>query len=336
MSGTYPTRPVICVDMGTTNTRGWLVHEGRVVASERVAADGKDTARTGVGTAIEQALSYVCSELERAGRRLGLLPTTAVAAGMITSPLGLVEVPHLRAPVGFQQLVAAAAMRCDVPEVTELPVVLVPGVRTAPSGDDTRAEDTNVMRGEETLCLGLLQQGRVEARSCVLNLGSHWKLIGLDDEGRVAWSETTLSGELVYGAWRDTILAGALPRDRPIELDPEWIDRGRAAMQERGLARALFCVRLLAQEAGSEAVDRLAFLYGVFLESDLRPWLLRQRLLPASAAVVVGPEAVARAWVDALAEHGIAVTVVGEVEAEASVVAGLQAVLAAAAVRLAV
>jgi 2-dehydro-3-deoxygalactonokinase len=323
--------PAIYVDMGTTNTRGWLVHEHRVVAAHRVAAGARNTARTGSRVGVEESLRAVCHELESAGRRSGVAPAAVVGTGMIGSPLGLVDIPHLCAPVGLAELTAAAIV-LDVPAVTLLPIVLIPGVRSPGCDGSVQGEATDVMRGEEALCVGLLQQGRIRPASRVLNLGSHWKLIRLDSHGRIAQSETTLSGELAHVAWRQTILASALPDERPTALDAQWIRRGRVAMHERGLARALFCVRLIAQRNEGSASDRLAFLYGAFLESDLSPWLRRGQL--EGSVAVVGVEALAGAWAAALGEHGVRTDVVTKADAESAVLVGLAAVFSNVAPRL--
>jgi len=44
----------------------------------------------------------------------------------------------------------------------------------------------DLMCGEELLCLGLLDRGRLAPGGVVLTLGSHWKLIRTDDAGRIA------------------------------------------------------------------------------------------------------------------------------------------------------
>jgi 2-dehydro-3-deoxygalactonokinase len=315
--------PSICVDIGTTNTRGWLLHDGRVVATHRVAAGVRDTARTGSRAAVVSAMRGVCDRLTQQGTALGFRPAFVAGAGMIGAPLGLAEVPHVEAPAAVTDI-AAGAIRLQIPDATDLPIVLVPGVKTSQAANDPL--DGDVMRGEETLCVGLLRQAIAAPGDCVLNLGSHWKLIGLDASGRVAWSETTLSGELAHAAWRETILADALPLDRPDTLPADWSERGRAAARERGLARALFGVRLMALRGEATPAERLAYFYGAFVESDFQPWLRRGRL-GHSRIVITGSPVVGAAWASAL--QGIAAQphVIDERAAETALLEGLQAIL---------
>jgi 2-dehydro-3-deoxygalactonokinase len=282
----------------------------------------RDTGRTGSKERIENALRMVCAELESAGSKAGVHPSLVIGAGMIGSALGLANIPHLPAPAGLEEL-AAGATTLHVPHVTHLPVVLIPGVKSGSNAGDIA--DVDVMRGEETLSAGLLHQHRLHANSCVLNLGSHWKLIGIDGGQRIAWSETTLSGELAHAAWRETILAEALPTERPDDLDSAWVARGRATSHARGLARALFCVRLLAQQDQTTHAERLAYFYGAFIDADLRAWLHRSRLAVPRLAIV-GASGLAKAWASALEEHGITSDVLPESDAEYALLAGLSAV----------
>lgn len=313
----------ICVDMGTTNTRGWLLHDGRVVATDRVAVGARDTARTGSRATVVSAVRDVCGRLAHQGAALGVRPAFVAGAGMIGSPLGIAEVPHVETPAGIGDI-AAAAVRIEIPDATNLSIVLVPGVKTSQGAPDPL--DGDVMRGEETLCVGLLRQAIAAPGDCVLNLGSHWKLIGLDASGRVAWSETTLSGELAHAAWRETILADALPLDRPDTLAAGWSERGRTAARERGLARALFGVRLMALRGEATPAERLAYFYGVFVESDLQGWLRRGRL-GHSRIVVTGNPVVSAGWANALHEIKAEPHVIDERGAETALLEGLQAIL---------
>src|SRR6185436_15350643 len=107
-------------------------------------------------------------------------PAFVAGAGMISSALGLAEVAHIQAPADLSAL--AAATRCfQFAEIASLPFLLVPGVRTTLVSDGFESLDRDdVMRGEETLCIGLRMLGLVKAPGVVLHLGSHWKVIQID------------------------------------------------------------------------------------------------------------------------------------------------------------
>src|SRR5262249_30267781 len=119
---------LICVDAGTTNTRVWLVIGERVVARAQAGVGVRDTAREGSSERLRGALRELINQIGDDARNEGVAqsPECVIAAGMITSPLGLAEIPHVNAPAGLNDL-AAAARPQSFPEITELPILLIPG-----------------------------------------------------------------------------------------------------------------------------------------------------------------------------------------------------------------
>ena len=53
----------VCVDMGTTNTRAWLVHGGEVLARASIAVGARDTARSRSPKAVRTALRDLIAEV---------------------------------------------------------------------------------------------------------------------------------------------------------------------------------------------------------------------------------------------------------------------------------
>ena len=326
---------LICVDTGTTNTRVWLLRGAEVLATARVGVGVRDTAREGTAAKLYEALreaiaSVSLHRIEGGGEWPQPVPKAIIAAGMITSPLGLREIPHLVAPAGLTAI-SEAVVQCHFPEITGLPFFLVPGVR---SGADrtvpAEVGATDVMRGEETLCLGLAASGLLGPGSTLLNLGSHWKLIRLDAETRIESSVTSLSGELIHATQTQTILAGSVPGSRPEVIDPDWMRFGMAEQRRSGTARALFCVRLLEQRSTSTPEERLAYLIGVYIAADLDAMLGRGLMVPGESIVIAGGEALAAAWATALAEHSIGARLLTDGEIEQGLLAGLRAIAASA------
>ncbi|NDD63255.1 MAG: 2-dehydro-3-deoxygalactonokinase [Acidobacteria bacterium] len=335
---TSPPACLIGIDTGTTNTRVWFLNGAEVVAASRVGVGVRDTAREGSPRLLHEALQRSIAEVRAAARANGIAvtPAAVIAAGMITSPLGLKEVPHLPAPAGGREL-AMGLHVCHLPGITDLPIWLVPGVRTgpdrvAPDGLEglEAIDSTDVMRGEETLAIGLVSIGRLSPGSTLLNLGSHWKVVRLDAESRIASSVTSLSGELIHAAQTQTILASSVPNARATLIHERWLRAGMAESRRAGVARALFCVRLLEQRCESTPDERLSYLIGACLAADLDAMTARN-LLPLDRPVVVaGGEAVAGAVALALAERSIRTIILTETEIEAGLLAGLRAVAGAA------
>jgi 2-dehydro-3-deoxygalactonokinase len=316
-----PRDAVICVDMGTTNTRVWLVVGKEIVARESASIGVRDSARTGNTNIIHRALKDLFAASQAEALSLDLKPALVLGAGMITSSLGLLEIDHVPAPAGEPEL-ARSMRQLSSPQVTELPIWLVPGVRTGPAHPEIAdLSEMDVIRGEETLCVGLTRLGMLGPHSTLLNLGSHWKAITLDGSGRIVSSFTTLSGELIHAVQKHTVLSSALPQERFTELDLYWLEQGRAQQKMAGLSRALFCVRILQQKFGLTPLQLSSFLLGVVVGSDLTA--ARQNHKLAEAIVIAGAGAAADAWKQFLEGEKLAVSVCDPQGVEAAFVAGL-------------
>lgn len=315
-------RSFIGLDVGTTHSRGYLVADGRIVARARAAIGIRNAATGGGPQVLREPLHRLIGQLATAPEaRASPPPEAVVAAGMITSELGLRAVQHLPAPVSVDDLAGALQTHRDQ-AITELPILLVPGVRSGPLKLPVeRIGEADVMRGEETLCVGLLEQQILYPSGVLLNLGSHWKMVRIDDAGRIGDSRTALSGELLQAARSHTVLASSLSTEWPEEVDASW---ARAGVQEAiasGLERALFCVRLLEQRSESTPSDRLAYLTGAFVGAALPP--LIQALPTGTSIVLAGAGGAGEIFAQALREREIPVQRLTLPEVEAALVQGL-------------
>jgi 2-dehydro-3-deoxygalactonokinase len=320
---------VLYIDGGTTRTRGWAAVGERVVARERVAVGARDTAREGSARRLTEALHHLVRKVGDQSRAQGQpAPTLGVAAGMITAAEGLVEVPHVEAPASALDLSRKATPR-ELPEVGALPIVFVPGVRSGPAEVDPEAIGaSDFMRGEEVVSLGLAAQGHLPGGGVVLSLGSHWKAVRVDADGRIGPSVSTLAGEMIHAVRAHTILAGSVSRGWPETLPAEWVAAGVRRGRTDGLPRALYCVRLLDQRTGSRPEDRLAFLIGATIAAS-EDVLLPGTGLPSHTVALVGAPALIGAWMSVVRERGLDPRVVDEAERESAFRAGCRSVLAA-------
>ncbi|WP_406699993.1 2-dehydro-3-deoxygalactonokinase [Singulisphaera sp. Ch08] len=291
-------RLAIALDGGTTNTRARLLRDGQVVATSRRSVGVRDSVlsagRTGLAVAVRDALAEVLRAAE------GHTPEVIVAAGMLSSEVGLAAVPHVLAPAGPQELARGAVVR-HLPEVAEQPILFIPGIRTPPSAGQDGWADADIMRGEECETLGawsLLAERQVDrnasadvsanpSRTVFLWPGSHTKAVEVDEEGRILRSYTSLAGELTGALASHTLLAASLPEGLPDDPDPEAVAAGARLVAQSGLGRAAFLVRIAALSGALEARERASFLVGAVIADDVAN-LVRQPILDAPSRIWVG------------------------------------------------
>lgn len=318
---------IAALDVGSTNSRAWLLDvaspgPARVCARATAAVGVRDAALAGSTAPVRDAVRRLIAELSATAT-----PAAVVGAGMITSAHGVREVPHVPAPVRIADLARHMVTFHDA-DLCGAPIALVPGIRT----DGATLLDTDVMRGEETLVAGLLANGLAGPGMSVLNAGSHWKFITIDDDGRIAASRTSLGGEVVHATATSTLLKAALP-DGPLRVvDEAWLLRGAEATAAEGLLRTMFGVRLLQLQGQTTAEQRHAYLVGAAISEDLQGLVARGLLAGSRAIVVTGPERMAAAWARMFAWAGVPARPLSDGEVESSFLAGISALAHAAGV----
>jgi 2-dehydro-3-deoxygalactonokinase len=211
---------------------------------------------------------------------------------MLSSEVGLLAVPHVAAPAGLDDLARGVAI-ARFPEVAELPIHIVPGIRTGAGAGPDGWFEADVMRGEECETWGaytlLGAAGRIEAgqSSAFLWPGSHAKLVEVDAAGRITRSYTTLAGELLQAAARHTLLAASLPEDLPDDPDPDAAAAGARAVERDGLGRAAFLVRIADLTRALDPRQRASFWIGAIVAADVLS-LARHPILESGKPVWVG------------------------------------------------
>ena len=245
------------VDGGTTNTRISLVSGGTACDVKRLSVGARNGAE-----ALKEALRAGISEL-LASNELGEGDICAIiASGMITSEYGLCNLPHVSLPAGRQEL-HAAMHRAELPEITAIPWYFIRGVRSVTEGID----GTDVMRGEETELMGILDRSKSSALYVLP--GSHSKHISVDGEGRISAFRTMLSGELFAAVLENTILRDAADFAHN-ELILEKLFFGYEYCLAHGVNESLFKTRILKNVFGATKEECYSYLLGVVLCDEVR------------------------------------------------------------------
>jgi len=316
---------VVALDGGTTNTRARLLHLGRVVATARRPVGVRDavSARSDVRPLAAAVRGAVREVLTAAG---DVRPDVVVAAGMLSSEVGLASVPHAPAPAGVVELARASQWR-DLPEVGDAPVLFVPGVRTPPADGPDGWAGADLMRGEECETLGALAMRRLRGPAAFLWPGSHSKLVEVDGAGRIVRSHTTLAGELTAAVAGHTLLAASLPETFPDRPDVEALNAGARLVQRDGLGRCAFLVRVASVSGTMGPEQRAAFWVGAVVADDAEH-LARHAILRHPVPLYVGGSRPLRSlYSDAMASrHSGPVETLTDVEAESVSALGALAV----------
>lgn len=256
---------ILVIDSGTTTTRVRLVRGGEMVRARVRRVGARDTAIDGHNGQLREAVKEMLASFEAEERDM----EAVLLSGMITSNVGLLEVPHLDAPASVDDL-SRGMVRRDLPELTHLPCHFVRGVRTLSADGDVTGFD--VLRGEEVEVLGLRRLLDLEGAAVFMHYGSHHKAIDVDEHGTILASRTALTGELLSAVREHTILKDSLA---PLDDAAAWIDpdaadwrAGMAAARAHGLGRALFLVRVGVQIGGRSKRAMTAFLLGALASLD--------------------------------------------------------------------
>ena len=249
------------IDGGTTRTR-LRIWDGKQIlwaASRKIGA--RDVASHGRGV-IEAAVNELLTDARRAYEF-----DAVIAFGMITSNVGLHEVPHLMAPATYASLQGAIA-KLTFPLLGT--IYFIPGVKstaTAPTLADIEILD--VMRGEETEVFGMRKMLRIHGKADFFHVGSHHKLIQTDDSC-ILNSKTTLSGEILAALTGETILASSTASLESVaHVDQACWEEGFRIAQLQGFTRAAFCVRLVDQILRLSPAQATAFLIGAVASQDV-------------------------------------------------------------------
>lgn len=263
---------VITLDTGTTNTRVILWDSSRkIIATSKAEVGVRNTAidsnNNRLKAAVKSCLDGVLKEANLTYNDVHMI----IASGMITSNVGLVEIPHCVVPVSAEEL-AAAVKRISLPEVCPIPITFIPGVKNSdlPINLDN-FEAMDMMRGEEVEAIAIIEQFPRGQNYLLVLPGSHMKFVSLDDAGRITGCLTSISGELLSSITNNTIIADAVGKKF---LEEKYYDRdilliGYEIAQKTGIGRACFSARILNQFAIEDKQKLANYILGVTLQSDV-------------------------------------------------------------------
>jgi 2-dehydro-3-deoxygalactonokinase len=280
---------LLTLDSGTTNTRAVLWDAAaKIVDIEKVEVGVRNTAIDGNNSRLKTGVN-AC--MEKLLRRNGLDfdgVAAIYASGMITSNVGLYELPHLVAPAGRDDFVQGVVM-VDLPDVAPKPIHFIPGLKNMAGGVTIEnVEGQDIMRGEEAESIALLEWLPKGKEYLFVMPGSHTKFVTADSDGRLTGCLTSLAGEILSLLTTQSILADAVKHGfiTTENYDVKEMLAGFRTARETSLSRAAFSTRIMNQFVAEHPSTCANFLLGAVLESDVAA-VKRSRALNVSAAANV-------------------------------------------------
>ncbi|SHI87793.1 2-dehydro-3-deoxygalactonokinase [Geosporobacter subterraneus DSM 17957] len=276
----------ITIDTGTTNTRIRYIEKDSLLGSYQEQVGVRDTAITGSLENLKRTIKRgIAHCLANSHRELWDVEKI-IAFGMITSNLGLIEIPHLEAPVGLKELKKGIVQK-SFQEIVDVPIYFIPGVKNKVENSSPGAfMSMDMMRGEETESIGALCFTQVKGERLYISPGSHTKFVFFDENHRIKKCSTTLAGELLWALASETILAHSIPKSLISSVEREYIEAGIAAVKKHGFTKTCFLVRSMDLFSDTTPNQRVNFIAGAIGYQDLKS--IAQVLEEYKPTIIVG------------------------------------------------
>jgi 2-dehydro-3-deoxygalactonokinase len=296
---------LIALDWGTTSLRAYRLGEhGRVLEHRSLSAgimQLPSAPRLIRGEQISNGFELAFDEA--CGDWLDAEPTLPViACGMVGSAQGWREAVYQQTPASVAALSSALV---TVRSVRGVDVHIIPGILQ-------RSELPNVMRGEETQVLGILDSlpaGEAAKPQLIGLPGSHSKWVRAVN-GRIEHFDTFMTGEVYAALSSHTILGRTLQRSDA--FDAQAFDRGVAvslsASGAAGPLSTIFSCRTLGLTGVLSGTAQSDYLSGLLIGHEIvaLAQLLRQTETQLPAVILIGSDALIARYQRALDANGFA------------------------------
>lgn len=262
----------ITLDTGTTNSRCILWDENRQeIAVEKRSVGVRNTAIDGNNNRLKEAVKSCLDTLLNRNNITYDDIKCIIASGMITSNVGLVEVPHIVAPASKEDL-AQAITPVLLEDIAPIPFFFIPGVKNY-GGEITMDifRNMDTMRGEEVESVAIIEHYPRGKEYLLVLPGSHTKFVSVDKDGRITGCLTTISGELMSSIVNNTIIADAVGH-KFVEMDTydkEMLLVGYDTANEYGIGHACFLGRILSLFTLKDKTKVANYITGVTLQNDI-------------------------------------------------------------------
>lgn len=263
---------LITVDCGTTNMRCRLFH-GTVPKDEICRRAGvRNTAFDGTSAFLESSLKSSVAELLERNSLAERDVEAILSSGTLASDVGIFTIPHAVAPVGITESAAAARM-VTLPEISSIPILFIPGVKTLPAAGETDKEKfiaaLESMSGEECETYGIMEQLGLKGDFSITLPGSYNKAMEINGAGQITSIRTGMCGEFIAAMSEHTLLRHSLPSPVIRRILPERLVQGFEFAVQHGVSPSLIKARTAKLFGGWDADEAANFFVGALLKDDV-------------------------------------------------------------------
>ncbi|MHB1314033.1 MAG: 2-dehydro-3-deoxygalactonokinase [Christensenellales bacterium] len=280
---------LIYFDSGTSNTRMYLIENWKPVDVSGAKIGSKDSSIAGTNLVLLEGIKKLYDEmLAKHGLTDGDIEGI-YCSGMISSPFGIHEVPHLCVPASVKMFHDSMYTHFE-DKCFHRDVTIIRGMKTIPDGVfPTVYEMGNVnnVRGEEIEMIGILADLAPEIKKnvAIIMPGSHSQSFFVQN-GEIKDMLSTFSGELNYAITSSTILGGSITGgDTPI--DEEMLRLGCDNLREYGFCRAIYIIHASKIFNSADNFQRRYMLEGVITGSVIEAFLKKLSCFSGMDHVVV-------------------------------------------------
>lgn len=262
----------ITVDCGSTNMRCRLFDGNTLLAEAKRTAGCRNTAFNGTSDFLRVSLKECIDELLSSQNLKETDVEAVISSGTLASDVGIYYLPHAIAPVGKVES-AKAARLAVLEDITSIPILFIPGVKTLPRGDepdDLAFFDTlESMSGEECETYGIMAQLGIDGDFTITLPGSYNKVFKVDSMGRITWLQTGMCGEFIAAMSEHTLLKHSLPHPVIRKIMPEYLIRGFDYAKIRGVSPSLIKARTTRLFVDWDQDMAANFFIGALLKDDI-------------------------------------------------------------------
>jgi len=266
------------IDCGTTNSRVYVINGEKEVIGKGTRKVGvRDTAIHGSNNILKKGLKEAFLEaVQNAGLKLHDI-SFAVSSGMITSEIGLLEIPHLWAPVSINDLAQNIKEVKDINIFPlDIPIFFIRGIKNKYNAETSTLIDVgklDFMRGEETQVAGLLSTYDFNLPLTIIVLSSHTKYIAINKKEQIVGSITTLSGQVYEAIIKETFIGKSIRKingfDDSSYFNREIIENAYHWVQEGGFLRTMLMPRFLDVLLKTTWYERKLFVEATIAAEDM-------------------------------------------------------------------